>query len=282
MTQIPEQTAAQRGQDPADELLRSFGRQIKILRQHAGHTQADLGQLLGYSEAQVAAIEQGRRIAQPDTIDQLDQLLDADGMLLVMKRPVALARYPAFFRDAARIEETAAEFHQYAPLIVPGMLQTEEYARTMFTVRRPRRNESEIEQMVSARLARHKLFDRKPSPVLSFVLEEAVLQRPIGGVEVLRGQLEHLLLVSENPNVEIQVMPTRAVDHAGVDGPFTLMVPDGGEQVAYLESQGNGRVLTDREAVRVIAARYGIIRAQALSPTESERLIRQLLQGGDL
>jgi hypothetical protein len=118
--------------------------------------------------------------------------------------------------------------------------------------------------------------------VLSFVLEEAVLQRPIGGTEVLRGQLEHLLIISENPNVEIQVMPTWATDHAGVDGPFTLMVPDGGDQVAYLESQGNGRVLTDREAIRGIAARYGIIRAQALSPAESGRLIEQLLRGGDL
>jgi hypothetical protein len=136
--------------------------------------------------------------------------------------------------------------------------------------------------MVVARLARHKLFDRRPSPVLSFVLEEAVLQRPIGGAKVLRGQLEHLLLVSGNPNVEIQVMPTRATDHAGVDGPFTLMVPEGGEQVAYLESQGNGQVITDREAVRGIAARYGIIRAQALSPAASGRLIEQLLRGGDL
>lgn len=282
MTQIPEQAVARRNEDPTDELLRSFGRQIKIFRERAGHTQAALGQLLGYSEAQVAAIEQGRRVPRPNTIDRLDQLLEAEGVLLVMKRPVALARYPAFFRDAARIEETAVEFHQYAPLIVPGMLQTEEYARTMFTVWRPRRNESEIEQMVAARMARHALFDRRPSPVLSFVLEEAVLQRPIGGAEVLRGQLEHLLLISENPNVEVQVMPTRATDHAGVDGPFTLMVPDGGEQVAYLESQGHGRVLTDREAVRGIAARYGIIRAQALSPSESGRLIEQLLRGGDL
>ncbi|MBP0459491.1 helix-turn-helix domain-containing protein [Streptomyces montanisoli] len=282
MTQVAEQSFARRGEDPADELLRSFGRQVKILRERAGHTQSALGQLLGYSEAQIAAIEQGRRIARPDTIDKLDQLLDADGMLLAMKRAVALTRYPAFFRDAARIEETALEFHQYSSLIVPGMLQTEAYARTMFTVRRPRRNESEIEQMVAARMARHSLFERKPSPVLSFVLEEALLQRPIGGHEVLRGQLERLLLVSENPNVEIQVMPTRTTDHAGVDGPFTLMVPDGGEQVAYLESQGNGRVLTGREAVRGIAARYGIIRAQALSPSESGRLIEQLLRGGDL
>ncbi|MEZ3177184.1 helix-turn-helix domain-containing protein [Streptomyces pimonensis] len=279
MVQVPEQAVAARGQDPADELLRCFGRQIKLFRERAGLTQAALGPLLGYSEAQIAAIEQGRRIARPDTIEKLDTLLEADGVLLAMKRAVALTRYPAFFRDAARIEETAVEFHQYAPLIVPGMLQTEAYARTMFTVWRPRRNEAEIEQMVSARLARHKLFGRMPAPVLSFVLEEAVLQRPIGGSKVLQGQLEHLLLTGQNPNVEIQVMPTGATDHACVDGPFTLMVPEGGEQVAYLESQGSGRVITDREIVRGIAARYGIIRAQALTPKESLRRIEKLLQG---
>ncbi|MEV5549498.1 helix-turn-helix transcriptional regulator [Streptomyces sp. NPDC052309] len=279
MVQVPEQAVALRSQDPADELLRCFGRQIKLLRERAGLTQAALGPLLGYSEAQIAAIEQGRRIPRPDTIEKLDTLLEADGVLLAMKRAVALTRYPAFFRDAARIEETAVEFHQYAPLIVPGMLQTEDYARTMFTVWRPRRNEAEIEQMVLARLARHKLFGRKPAPVLSFVLEEAVLQRPIGGAEVLRGQLEHLLLTGQNPNVEIQVMPTEVIDHACVDGPFTLMVPEGGEQVAYLESQGSGRVITDREIVRGIAARYGIIRAQALAPEESLRRIEKLLQG---
>ncbi|WP_129306356.1 helix-turn-helix transcriptional regulator [Streptomyces sp. L2] len=279
MTQVPEQAVARRGEDPADELLRSFGRQVKILRERAGYTQAALGQLLGYSEAQVAAIEQGRRIARPDTIDKLDQLLDAGGMLIAMKRPVALTRYPAFFRDAARIEEEAVEFHAYAVLAVPGLLQTEEYAKTMFTVRRPRRGESEIEQMATARMARHKIFDRAPAPTLSFVIEESVLQRPYGSVHVLRGQLEHLRLMGENPNLEIQVMPTRTMDHAGADGPFTLMTPQGGEQVAYVESQGNGRVITDRETVRGFAVRYGILRAQALSPADSLRHIEKLLQG---
>jgi transcriptional regulator with XRE-family HTH domain len=178
MTQIPEQTVARRSEDPADELLRSFGRQIKILRERAGHTQAALAQLLGYSEAQVAAIEQGRRIARPNTIDELDRLLEAEGMLLAMKRAVALTRYPAFFRDAARIEEEALEFHAYAVLAIPGLLQTEEYANVMFTVRRPRRSEREIEQMVSARMARHRIFDRTPAPTLSFVIEESVLHGP--------------------------------------------------------------------------------------------------------
>jgi len=225
------------------------------------------------------AIEQGRRIPRPETIDRLDGLLDGDGLLIAMKRAVALTRYPAFFRDAARIEEETVEFHAYAVLAVPGLLQTEEYARTMFTVWRPRRREDEIEEMVAARLARHKIYERKPAPTLSFVIEESVLERPFGGADVLRGQLEHIRLVAENPHVEIQVMPTRVVDHAGADGPFTLMTPVGGEQVAYVESQANGRVITNRESVRGFAVRYGILRAQALSPVESVRHIEKLLQG---
>lgn len=159
------------------------------------------------------------------------------------------------------------------------MLQTEEYARTMFTIWCPRRTEEEIEQLVAARLARRAYFDRKPAPIASFVLEEALLQRPFGGAAVLRGQLEQLLLVGDNPNAEIQVMPTRVTDHACADGPFTLMTPQGGDQVAYLESQDSGQVITDREPVRGIAARYGILRAQALSPGESRRHIEKLLQG---
>ncbi|MCP3816746.1 helix-turn-helix domain-containing protein [Streptomyces sp. A3M-1-3] len=279
MTQIPEQAEPSRREDPADELLRSFGRQFKIFRERARLTQAELAKRVGYGEAQIAAIEQGRRIARPELIEKADALLDASGVLLARKQEVARARYPAFFRDAARIEEEAVEFHAYAVMAVPGLLQTEEYARTMFTVWRPRRHEAEIEQMVAARLARRALFDRKPAPTLSFVIEEAVLQRPFGGVQVLRGQLEHLLLVGDNPNAEIQVVPTRVTDHACVDGAFTLMTPQGGEQVGYLESQGNGRMITDRETVRGFAVRYGILRAQALSPRDSLRHIEKSLQG---
>lgn len=280
MTRIPEQgDAVVRREDPADEFLRAFGRQMKICRERAGLTQLALGEQLQYSEAQIAAFEQGRRIPRPETIDRADELLNAGGILLTMKRSVALARYPAFFRDAARIEEEAVEFHAYAALAVPGLLQTPEYARTMFTVWRPRRHEAEIEPMVSARMSRHAIFDRRPAPTLSFVIEEAVLQRPFGSGDILRGQLEHLLLAGANPHVEIQVMPTCVTDHAGADGPFTLMTPKGGEQVAYLESQGHGQLITDRETVRGCSVRYGILRAQALSPDDSLRRIEKLLQG---
>nr|WP_277312268.1 Scr1 family TA system antitoxin-like transcriptional regulator [Streptomyces sp. JH010] len=106
---------------------------------------------------------------------------------------------------------------------------------------------------------------------------EAVLRRPFGGKPVLRGVLEQILLVGRQRSVEIQVMPTVREDNAGLDGPFTLITRRSGEQLAYLEVQGRSILLTDRDEVRSVAARYGIIRSQALTPQESLVFIEKLL-----
>jgi hypothetical protein len=151
------------------------------------------------------------------------------------KEEVQRAQYPAFFRDAARLEAQALELHLYATQAVPGLLQTEECARAVFTMWRPLLDEDVIEQRVVARLARQSIFSRHPAPNLTFVIEEAVLHRRLGGEAVWRGQLEHLLLVGERRNVEIQVMPLSRVEHAGLAGPFTLMETKDGRRIAYAE-----------------------------------------------
>nr|WP_238545707.1 MULTISPECIES: helix-turn-helix transcriptional regulator [Streptomyces] len=250
---------------------------MKLLRERAGLTRAELASRIGYGADLVASVESGRRFPQPQMIDKVDEVLGAGGVLAVMKGEVAQARYPAFFRDAARLEAVAAEVQIYAHLAVPGLLQTEEYARAVFGMDRPQLDEEAIAQRVAARLARQEIFSARPMPIVGFVIEEVVLRRPFGGREVLRGQLEHLLLVGQKRNVEIQVMPTAREDNAGVDGPFSLMVPRGGEQVAYLEGQGRSALIADRDEVHAIAARYGIIRAQALTPRESSIFIEKLL-----
>lgn len=257
--------------------IKSFGLQVKLLRERAGLTQAELGLRVGYSADQIAAVEQGRRIPKPELIDKVDEVLDAGGVLKAMKGEVARARYPAFFRDAARIEAGAVEVHSYDVQVINGLLQTEDYARALFTMRRPLLDEEIVEQRVAARMARQTIFDARPAPLLGFVIEEAALQRPFGGKRVLGGQLEQLLLIGQKRNVEIQVMPTAREDNAGIDGPFILMTPKGGEQVAYLEGQGRSTLLTNREEARTVAARYGIIRAQALNPRESSIFIEKLL-----
>ncbi|MEU6005675.1 DUF5753 domain-containing protein [Streptomyces sp. NPDC047453] len=190
---------------------------------------------------------------------------------------MARAQYPAFFRDAARLEADAVVLHVYANQVVPGLLQTDEYARAVFTMRRPLLAEEIIEQRVAARLARQEIFCRTPMPIISFVIEESVLHRPLGGSTVMRGQLEQLLLQGDKRNVEIQVMPTVREEHAGLAGPFTLIEARDGRRIAYVEAYKDSRLYTERESVRELEEQYGPLRAAALSPRESLALVEKLL-----
>ncbi|MFG2156358.1 helix-turn-helix domain-containing protein [Streptomyces olivaceus] len=258
-------------------ILRVFGRQLKRFRVRAGLERAVFGSTTGYSVSTIAAYEQGRRVPPPKFIDQADEVLDAGGVLQEMKEEVTRAQFPAFFRDAASLEREAVELHVYEMYAVPGLLQTEEYARAVFAVRRPLLDEDRIEQGLSARLARQEIFARKPAPLVSFVLEECVLQRPLGGREVLRGQLEQVLLIGHKRNVEIQVMPVSREDHGALGGPFTLIDTPEGRRIAYAEVQGDSRLYSGQPKVRELEARYGILRAQALTPSESLACVEKLL-----
>jgi transcriptional regulator with XRE-family HTH domain len=268
-------------QQPENEvgtgMLSVFGRQLKLFRERAGMDRARFGSLTGYSASTIAAFEQGRRIPPPKFIDQADEALGAGGVLSAGKEEVARAQYPAFFRDAAKLEAEAVELHVYDTHVVNGLLQTEDYTRALMGMRRPLLDEATIEQRVAARLARQEIFDRWPSPLLSFVMEEPVIRRPLGGEQVWRGQLEQLLLLGQKRNVELQVMPLEREDNAGVDGAFTLLMPRQGTQVGYLEVQGRSTLVTERDALHALSARYGIIRAQALTPRESLAFVEKLL-----
>ena len=254
-----------------------FGRQLKRFRVRAGIERRDLGAATGYAPSTVAAFEQGRRIPPDQFIDKADEVLDAGGVLREMKEEVRKAQYPPFFRDAAKLEAQAIELHAYDTHMVNGLLQTEEYARRSFEMRRPVLDEATIDRYVAARLARQEILVKAAAPLMSFVVEEVVLRRPIGGTSVLRGQLEHLLLIGQQRNVEIQVMPTKQEEHAGLGGPFMLIETIEGRRIAYAEVQRSSKLYTGRKSVRELEAQYGIIRAQALTPSESMAFIERLL-----
>ncbi|WP_314224113.1 helix-turn-helix domain-containing protein [Streptomyces zaehneri] len=258
-------------------MLFVFGRQLKLFRERAGMDRARLGSLTGYSASTIASFEQARRIPPPKFIDQADEVLQAGGVLCASKEEVARAQYPAFFRDAAKLEAEALVLHVYATQAVPGLLQTKEYARAVFAMWRPELDEEVVEQRLTARLARQEIFSRRPAPHLSFVIEEAVLLRPLGGEAIWRSQLEHLMLLAEKRNVEIQVLPHSRQEHAGLAGPFTLMEMKDGRRIAYAEVQGDSRVHTERQRVRELERTYGTLRAQAHTPAESRALIEKLL-----
>ncbi|MEU7700600.1 helix-turn-helix transcriptional regulator [Streptomyces sp. NPDC039028] len=270
----PEPAAADRS---GQGVVAAFGQSLKTLRVRAKMEREELGKRLGYSASTIASFEQGRRIPPPRAIDRSDEVLDAGGLLSVWKEQLEKAQYPAFFQGMAQLEKQAVELLAYDTLAVKGLLQTEGYMRAVLSNRRPPLDAETIEQRVTARLARQAIFERRPAPFLSFVMCESVLRRNVGGKEVLRGQLEQLLLIGGRRNVEIQVMPLDCEDNAGLEGPFTVVTREDGKRFVYAEAQSTSALETDPKQTVLAAARYGIIRSQALSPRESLELIEKLL-----
>ncbi|MBO3677484.1 helix-turn-helix transcriptional regulator [Streptomyces sp. NEAU-YJ-81] len=268
--------------ESAADLNRAVGKQVKLLRERSGWTQKELGNRLGYSEDQIASLERGRRTPQPEFLDAADDLLGAEGLLSVTKEDVAQAkakarvRHPAWFRDYARLEAQAVEINDYSSHDIPGLFQTERRARALYEMRKPLLEEETIEQRVTSRLDRQKILTCWPPPMVTAVVEEAALRRPLGGWEVHKEQLEQLLRLGRLRSVELQVMPLERTEHAGMGGPFILLTPKGKPQAGYIEARNHARLATDAEEVRILAARYGTIRAQALTPGESLELIERM------
>ncbi|NEB08584.1 helix-turn-helix domain-containing protein [Streptomyces coelicoflavus] len=267
--------------DPDDDwalaVVATVGRQLRLRREAAGLRVNDFAVAAGYGADLVYKVETGKRIPRPEYLDKADEVLDAGGLISAMREDVKKVRYPKKVRDLAQLEGRAVELQLYDPLHVHGLLQTPDYARALLTMRRPTYSTEEVERFVTARIARRAVFERDPVPDLSFVLEEWTLRRPLGGRDVLRGQLEHLLETMQLCNVELQVMRLECYEHAGVDGGIEVLKFEDGSAVGRSPAVANGRPVSDPRQLRILELRYGIIRAQALTPRESTVFVEQLL-----
>ncbi|MFD3628467.1 MULTISPECIES: helix-turn-helix domain-containing protein [unclassified Streptomyces] len=267
--------------DPDDDwalaVVATVGRQLRLRREAAGMRVGDFAAAAGYGADLVYKIETGKRIPRPEYLDTADEVLNAGGLIAAMQEDVKKVRYPKKVRDLAQLEARAVELQLYDPVNIHGLLQTPEYAQALFRMRRPRYADEEVERGVTARMARKAVFDRDSAPELSFVQDEWTLRRRLGGTQVVRRQLEHLLVVSQLPTVEVQIMPMDREEHAGADGGIEVLKFDDGTAVGRSPGVANGRPVTDPRQLRILELRYGIIRAQALTPRESTAFIEQLL-----
>ncbi|MEU8652934.1 helix-turn-helix transcriptional regulator [Streptomyces sp. NPDC048737] len=286
---VSEQVVSAEAEEAYDEveqlndLNRAVGKQVRLLRERSGLTQKEIGDRLGYGPDLISSLERGVRTPQREFLEAADELLDAGGLLKTLTEDVerakakARVRHPAWFKDYARLEKSAVELNFYNNHDVPGLLQTERRIRALYVMRKPVLDPDTVDQRVASRVARQDILTRWPLPMVTAVIEEVVLRRPLGGREVHREQLEHLLRLGRLPNVELQVMPSERSEHAGMGGPFVLLTPKGKSQVGYTEAQSSSSLVVEHEEVRVLAARYGSIRAQALTMQESLALIESLL-----
>ncbi|MFD7584818.1 Scr1 family TA system antitoxin-like transcriptional regulator [Kitasatospora sp. NPDC059811] len=276
-------TELQEDLSEVSDFFRAIGKQIKLLRERAGMTQKELGERVGYGEHLIGAVERGKRTPQPEFLVAADKVLNAGGLLAITKddvmraRAKARLRHPAWFRGYATLEVDSIESHDFATLDIPGLLQTEEHARAVYAMRQPPLSEEVIEMRVAARMARQEVLTRWPRGMFSWVIDESVLRRPLGGWDVHAAQLRRLLEIGRTRGMVIQVLPLDRAEHAGMGGPFILIAPKGRPQHAYIEVQTSSRLIADPEEVRIMNARYNILRAQALGPEESLALIEKIL-----
>ncbi|MCX4819590.1 helix-turn-helix transcriptional regulator [Streptomyces sp. NBC_01142] len=255
-----------------------IGAQLAVFRKAARMTQAELAAQFHIHEETIASIEQGRRPLKPDFAEQLDELLDTKKALqTAVDKVPERERFPAFAQDFVEHEQEALTLLSYQTQAVPGLLQTEEYARAVFSCLYPPLDEEQLEEWVQARLARQKVFARKPRPMVNFLLEESILHRPIGGRQVLRLQNQHLRRCAELPFLGLQIMPTDRGTHAGLDGPLVLLETPDHDQLAYIEGQHISFLVDDPDQVSMYQQKYGMLRSQALSPAESMGLLDDLL-----
>ncbi|MFD3452696.1 helix-turn-helix domain-containing protein [Streptomyces sp. NPDC058691] len=253
-----------------------FGDLLKALREGRGVTLDALAAHTGYSKSLAVKIESGERLASKAFIDKAEELLGSAGALRAVAPHLSREKLPAGYGEYADEEARATSIGFYDAHVVNGLLQTEAYMRAVFNARCPALEEDEIDRWTEGRLARQALITRKPVCMLSFVLEEWLLRRPVGGRQAMKEQLGHLLELGGRRNVQIQIMPSQYEVHAGFDGPFTFLESLDRQLLAYAESQAGGLLTDDPERVSLLHQRYGMIRAQALTPEDSAKLIEQI------
>ncbi|MEV0282392.1 helix-turn-helix transcriptional regulator [Streptomyces sp. NPDC050610] len=258
--------------------MRLVGAQVALFRCNAGYTQAALAELLRVSEETIASIEQGRRPLLPDIAQRLDELLKTGGALWVaVENMPDRDKYPVWAQEFVDYEQEAITLCSYENQVVPGLLQTKEYARSTFQSGVPQLSEEEIELRTAARLERQVVLHRKQPVTASFIISQSVLMDRLGGRDAMREQLQHLRTSADLPGVSIQIMPLGRETHAGLSGPFVLLETPSHDHIAYAETYLHSQLITDRDEVSTVAQKYGMLRTQALNPEETKDLLDRLL-----
>jgi transcriptional regulator with XRE-family HTH domain len=261
--------------NPGASLLAFFGAELRRRRAASGMSQDQLGHEINFSAALVGRIELGERVPSPDFARRCDDLFSAGGLFAHLRGVMNsdVHAYPTWFWEFVEREREATSIREFNALAVPGLLQTEDYARALFRACKPTDSDEEIGQHVAARVERQRILERSRPPMLWAVVDEGVLRRPVGGAAVFHEQLSHLAKVGKRPGVVFQVMPFSAGAHAGLLGEFILLGLPDGRDVAYTESVESARLIEQPDEVAAFDLVFDMIRAVALPPEASIDLI---------
>ncbi|MCO6003658.1 helix-turn-helix transcriptional regulator [Actinoallomurus purpureus] len=259
--------------NPYDSLWDWMAFDLRLYRTRRSMTLPELGEILGVRKQTINGYESGISKINDGQAAQLDEIWDTGGHFHRLHHFARSGHDPDWFKAYTQLEVRAAMIKLYEALLVPGLFQTPEYARAVLIAGGTRG----LDDMVNQRIARQKVLTRVDPPVLSVLLDEGVIDRPVGGRDVMRAQLARLLELSESPNVMLRVVPRTAGAHVGLDGSFKIITADR-QDFAFTEANGGGRLVSPGTEVDVFKVWFETIGADALPQGPSRALITQAME----
>jgi transcriptional regulator with XRE-family HTH domain len=257
--------------------MSKFAKQLQGWRSKRGWTQVELAEKLGYSNALVSQVEQQQKAPSADFAAKCDEVFDTPETFADLQELVAREAWPSYFAPVIDAETRAAQVHEWDQRVMPGLLQTEDYARSVIKAGQPRISPDELERKVTSRLERQAIFARESArPMYWAVIHEGVLRHVVGSPEIMGTQLDRLIEAADSPDIIIQVLPYSASEHPGTDGPILIFDFDGVPSSAYTECKGGGMIIEQPEQVAGLVTTMSLIRAAALSPRESRNYIAKI------
>lgn len=255
-----------------------YGDWLKAQREAAGLTQQQLADMTVMTRSHIAHIEAGRRVPSQEDARRLDDALNTGNVLrsFLPEQHVAVADY---FESARQLEQQAVMIREFALSLVPGILQTEGYARAVLGTSFPPVSEEERDRRLVTRLERGKILNDPVTPVVWALLDEAVLRRQIGGPVVMAEQLDHLTQLVETKRVRVHVMPLNSAPHPLLQGMLTLMWFDDQPPVAYSEGIQFAKIHDSPTVVSNLQSAYHLALSDALSLRESLALLKATAKG---
>lgn len=255
---------------------RYCGSQIKLWRTEAGVSREALAKEAGYDYEYVKSMENGRRRPTVLLLQVADQLCGACGKLVAAQEYLKPEKFLSYAEDYVRYEAEAIVLSSYQPLLIPGLLQTEERVKAYLNAHFPPLDDETVEERAAARIERQVLLGKR-TRAFNFVVAETALRNVVGGAEAHKRQLLWLLEAGLARNVTVQVLPFAGAGPE-LDGPFVLLETPEHEHLVYEEGQATGRLYADPDKVSIVAERHAMILRKALSPDESARFIRKLAE----
>ncbi|MEV4341171.1 helix-turn-helix transcriptional regulator [Streptomyces sp. NPDC049590] len=250
-----------------------YGEELRLRRIAAGLTQEQLSEIVVCSPTLISHWEAGRRLPKPDDARRIDQALGTGGFFERWLEDLE-SRYDPRFSTAVELEQQATLVQQFALTLVPGWLQTPEYARAVFAAYRPNSTEEELDQKVVSRTERGRILYGSDTPVIWTLLDEAVLRRAVGGPQVMADQLNKIADLAESRRIRLHVLPYRVGAHPLMESLLTLMSFEDSAPVAYVDAFETGRLMDDPPLVSACQTAYALALSDALPRQESLALVR--------